>query len=149
MHLLDTIFNITKRRNERKEKMVRDFFEWMDLALSSAIQPEVVAFSINIFKDRRRIQLQLVGAPTFVEAKSDWAYDEMFSTGVYYLDIPKKICGKTPEEGQAFVKEMALQYLKTGTYRRVLKSRVAVALGYVEEPLEILFRKSRAKKYNE
>lgn len=116
-----------------------DFNAWLDAVLARTIPGTVVAFCFNLSEPWR---LELVGAGSFSAEDDDWACDEVFTSRGNDLDLPEKEVGCTWEEVLASAKTLLVAYLgRNSPGSAVLKSRNAVAVGFVDGELEVLWQK--------
>ena len=112
------------------------FENWLDTAMNRNISTDVVAFCFNLYDDAgKKWTLELVGASSFDANDSDWACDEVFTTRdnplIWYEDSEwELVLGKSEQ----IIKE----YLEKGTYRKKLKERQGLAVGFVDGDLILL-----------
>ena len=118
--------------------MYETFEKWLNDTLSQSIPAEVKAFCFNIYDDGDNTwSVELVGCSSFDENDADWACDEVFDN----RDEPFA----WEEEADADhifagVKVMILQYLQDGAEADVLKNSQGVAMGFVDDDLELLLK---------
>lgn len=84
--------------------------------------------------------MELVGTGRFDANDSDWSCDEItdFGTRVGLLSWNKEA------KWDGILKEMisvVTQYLETGKYAEVLKSKAGVGIGFVDGDIELLYNK--------
>ena len=120
------------------KELQNNFFAWTDYILLQKIPATVIAFCFNLSETQNSFQIQLVGAPQFSEDDSDWACDEVFTSGTDLFDLPRIATGQSWEEGLDYSKRLISSYLKNGTQASKLKSVRAVAVGFIDGDLEIL-----------
>ena len=112
------------------------FATWLDSVLQMNIPSDVVAFCFNLYEDAdKKWTLELIGASSFDKDNSDWACDEVFTTRENPLSWnDKKEWKEVLNESEAIIKE----YLKKGKYRKELKERRGLAVGFVDGDLILL-----------
>jgi hypothetical protein len=120
------------------------FNDWLNLALSSPIPDEVQAFSFNLFEpafvDDTKFGVELVGAGAYTPENTDWACDEIWEAKPRQLNIPRYISGDEWEACLALIKKQVQTLLSSdGSISTALKSRQAVALGFVDGDLDVLW----------
>ena len=120
--------------------MLNSFTDWMTDSLSSELPNGIVAFNLNLYEDNDSFHVQLIGASTFNEADSDWACDEIFSTEESLFSVSHTITGNTWQDGLSFIKNLLIQYLDNGEKSSILRSAQAVAIGFVDGDIEIVYR---------
>lgn len=121
----------------------RKFNAWLDVQLTRKIPRKVVAFSFNLYEPWC---IELVGAGSFNEKDGDWACDEVFTSRGTNLDLAAKDVGRTWELVLKSAKKLLAAYLeRKSAGSMALKSRGAVAVGFVDGDLEIVWRKWSAK----
>lgn len=129
-----SIWNIFKKKENGLT--YHQFENWLDAAMNRSIPAEVVAFCFNLYEDAgKKWTLELIGASSFDENDSDWACDEVFTTRDYPLTWHedsewKLVLGKSEQ----IIKE----YLEKGIYRKELKGRQGLAIGFVDGDLVLL-----------
>lgn len=112
------------------------FEAWLDNVMQMNIPSDVVAFCFNLYEDaEKNWTLELIGASSFDKDNSDWACDEVFTT----RDNPltwndKKEWQEVLSESENIIKV----YLEKGKYRKELKERKGLAVGFVDGDLIIL-----------
>lgn len=112
------------------------FETWLDSVMQMNIPSDVVAFCFNLYEDEDETwTLELIGASTFDKDDSDWACDEVFTT----RDNPliwhdNKDWKNVLNESKSIIKE----YLQKGKYRKELKGRQGLAVGFVDGDLVLL-----------
>lgn len=120
------------------------FHEWLSSALLVPVPDQVAAFSFNLFESARvegvRFGVELVGAEHFDPEDSDWACEEIWVAEPRELHIPITFSGEGWEE--CLQKMNALLQFELEHQRGVssiLKSRRALALGFVDGDLQIVW----------
>lgn len=118
--------------------MYEQFAEWLDYTLDAELPNELVAFCFNLYEEENSTwSVELIGSSEFDEADSDWACNEVFDSREYpcrwqedagWEDIHNKI------------ETCIRQYLVTGRYADVLKESQAVAMGFVDGDLTVIYK---------
>lgn len=121
--------------------MEKDFFAWLDSALSQKQPKGIAAYNFNLYEGRTEFHVQLVGASKFEANNPDWPCHEVFSTGEEIFIIPRKVSGKKWQDGQLFTVRLIKKYLSKGAYRKELKAKLAVGVGFVDGDIELVFKK--------
>lgn len=118
-----------------------NFENWLNLILEENSFDGVKAFSFNLYEDYREddtaFSVQLIGAPAFDADNSDWACEEVFSTGENLFQMPD--CDDWEACLEVF-KNIIDEYLNNGKYADVLLNAEAVAYGFVDGDLEIAYQ---------
>ena len=105
----------------------------------SKIPPAIRAFCFNLYEDSNDgWSMELVGTESFDPDDEDWACDEVtdFGTREEPLSWEKKTCWN---EVLQEVSSALRYYLENGLHADVLKSRMGVAVGFIDGNLEILY----------
>lgn len=114
---------------------------WLDDVLKQDISDEVEAFCFNLYDDGdNNWSMELVGTERFDENDADWPCDEVTDFGTREGLIAWNKASKWDvvfEEMSAILK----QYLESGAYAGVLKSKAGIGIGFVDGDVEILFSK--------
>lgn len=118
--------------------MYERFAEWLDISLNTDIPDEVVAFCFNLCEvDYNTWAVELIGSPYFDENDSDWACHEVYNNREYsykwkeeaeWEDIHNKV--------ETFIR----QYLFIGKYADFFKKYQAVAMGFTDGDLTIVYQ---------
>ncbi len=124
------------------KKVYNEFAKWLDNVLSKKMPKDIIAFNFNLYEGEGTFHVQLIGSSSFSEEiESDWACDEVFSTEENIFIIDRKFAGLKWEEGLSFSKEMVINYLENGKYSNILKAKEAVAIGFVDGDIDVLYKK--------
>jgi hypothetical protein len=120
------------------------FKEWLSSALQLPVPSEVRAFSFNLCEpaliDGVRFGVELVGAGVFDPEDSDWACEEIWTAQPRTLNIPVEFSGSGWEECLERMKALLQSVLEEQSgISGVLKSRQAVALGFVDGDLDVIW----------
>ena len=113
-----------------------DFEKWIDVSLSEELPSNIEAFCFNLYEEEgdHVYSVEIIGAPSF-DDDCDWACDEVFDNREYPLSWKSdKSFEGVLEEMKSFVK----RYLREGKYASLLRSKQAVAIGFVDGDLELL-----------
>ena len=125
--------------------MQEQFFEWLDHILQDQPLPgETVAANFNLYEESEdnAYAVQLIGAGEFDPEDEDWACEEVYSSEEDLFVFTDE--NNTGDENNW---ERALEtcvswvsaYLAGGTYAQTLKALTAVAVGFVDGNLEIVY----------
>ena len=152
-HAIGSLAKLALRAKRRADKAARSdaeadgaasygsFCAWLDWVLSSEGVDQAAAFCFNLYEDGGgRWSLELVGTRRFSAAGSDWACEELFATRRH----PFAIAHDGPwQEVLALARDLIARYLEAGAHRDVLKAKAAVALGFVDGDLDILYQREQ------
>jgi hypothetical protein len=120
------------------------FETWIDGTLTAGAPSAVVAFNFNIYEDADAFSVELIGTSSFDEEDSDWACDDIWNAAVQRFRIPFQVVGSEWRTALAKVEEWLIGYLASGSQGAVrLKESEAVAVGFVDGDLELLWRKAQ------
>jgi hypothetical protein len=124
--------------------LAADFPTWLDAALSRRVPPDVRAFNFNLYEGVAHTwDIELVGSTFFDPANSDWACDTVFSYPKLFF-MPHEAAGAQWEQGLAAAIELVAAYLRGGQCRHVLRESLAVAVGFVDRDLTVLWPETAA-----
>ena len=115
-----------------------NFETWLNKQLGGTVPANVIAFNFNLYeKSDTEFDLQCIGSPEYDPDDSDWACNEIFSSG-------EDLCPLTAADWEACL-EKAVEYLKkyllSGQYAALLSGAKAVTVGFVDGDLEVVFQK--------
>ncbi|MFN9472269.1 hypothetical protein [Acidovorax sp.] len=124
------------------------FHAWLHHALAEvAIPPDVKAFAFNLLEPAAapgvKFAVELVGTAVFDEDDPDWACDEVWTPRQRQLDIPVAFSGTGWEGCLAQVEALVRTGLASPTLGPMLQRGDAVALGFVDGDLGVLWRRPR------
>ena len=121
------------------QEFYSEFSAWLDEVLKEELPQGIAAFNFNLYEGEDAFDIQLIGASRFDEADDDWACDEAFSSeeDVYYL--PRESEDIEWQEGLSCAADLVDLYLDQGQYAGKLKAAQAVAIGFVDGDLTILY----------
>ena len=107
-----------------------EFSAWLDEVLKEELPQGIAAFNFNLYEGEDAFDIQLIGASRF---------DEAFSSeeDVYYL--PRESEDIEWQEGLSCAADLVDLYLDQGQYAGKLKAAQAVAIGFVDGDLTILY----------
>jgi len=120
------------------------FNKWLDIILAD-INELPIAWNFNLYEPP---SMELIGTESFYKKDEDWACDEIFTTRDKYSNfiLPEK----TWEEVLDIAVLLVKNYLKNGKYKSKLIETHAVACGFVDGNLELIYvnpnKKFRRKK---
>ncbi len=133
------LFDKLKKNTQAKEERLsyEQFAKWLDGFMDHGFE-EVVALNFNLYEDGdAKWSVELVGTASFDEDDDDWACDEFFSN----RETP--LVWKESADWEMIlseVKEHICTYLERGEYSDLMKENQAVAVGFVDGDLEIVYR---------
>lgn len=126
------------------ENVQKEFGQWLDANLETAPLSELTAINFNLYEadEEQLFHVQVVGTASFDEEDEDWACDEVFSSGedIFFLRAEDwEVCLES-------CAELVRHYLDEGKFADTLKAMRAVAMGFVDGDLEIIYENdSRAE----
>ena len=119
--------------------MQEQFFEWLDRILRDQPLPEeTVAANFNLYEWEKEntYAIQLIGADEFDPEDEDWACEEVYSSEAnLFVFTDEKGWKHALKAGVSLVNA----YLAEGAYAQTLKALTAVAVGFVDGNLEIVY----------
>lgn len=118
--------------------MYTDFEKWCNKVIEENFPIEGEAICFNIYEESdKHWSIQLISASYFDEDDSDWACEEVFTTG-------ENLFSWAQDSGWAEILDVSCdlihKYLNEGRYSEKLKEFQAVAAGFVDGDLEILYK---------
>ena len=119
--------------------MYQELANWMDnLGLENAPE-EAVAFCFNMYDccDDEHWSMDLIGAERYDPEDSDWACEEVCYFEERFRWTKKAKWDTVLEEMVSLLRK----YLDEGKYACVFKSKTAVAVGFDDGDLEVLYCK--------
>lgn len=119
--------------------MYTDFENWLNRILEENIPIKGAAVNFNLYEEEdNNWSIQLISASYFDEDDPDWCCEEVFTTGEdlfsWQQDSGWEKIFKTSCD-------LIRRYLKEGKYSAEFKKYQAVAVGFVDGDLEILYKK--------
>ena len=119
--------------------MYDEFAKWLDRILDENMPLPGVAINFNIYEEVDfHWSIQLISSTYFDEEDEDWNCYEEFTTGE---DLYEWQQGVGWEKILDISCEMIRKYLTEGKYAEKLKKYEAVAAGFVDGDVEILYRR--------
>lgn len=134
-----SLFDKLKKNTREKEVQLsyEQFAKWLDGFMDYGFE-EVVALNFNLYEDGdAKWSVELVGTASFDEDDDDWACDEVFSNRETPLVWEENADWETI---LSKVQEFIRRYLEHGEYSDLMKENQAVAVGFVDGDLEIVYR---------
>ncbi len=118
--------------------MYERFAEWLDVVLNMELPKDLSAFCFNLYKEENSTwEVELIGSLEFDETDADWACNEVFDSREYPCRWQEEA---EWEEIHNKIETYIRQYFFTGRYSDVLKAYQAVAMGFVDGDLTILYK---------
>lgn len=113
---------------------------WLDKILERSLPDEIAAVCFNLYEDGgQNWSAEFVGAASFDPDDCDWACDEVFTT----RDTPLRFVRDCSWEDVLEEAVNAVErYLEQGVHATRLKKYQAVAVGFVDGDLEIVYQKT-------
>ena len=114
------------------------FFDWMDNILQEEFPEDTVAICFNLYECEENMwSMELVGTDEFDEDDDDWACEEIiaFRKNPFVFEFSADW-----EEILEITKRMIEQYLEEGVYSDKFCSYEAVAAGFVDGDLRIIYQ---------
>jgi hypothetical protein len=107
------------------------------------VPDEVQAFSFNLFEVPQtagaKFGIELIGAGAFDAEDADWACDEIWESKPRQLVIPISFSSTDWRKCLTSVRGLVDTVLSSQKESAVLKSRQAVAIGFVDGDLEVIW----------
>ncbi|MBR1592702.1 MAG: hypothetical protein IJ666_06810 [Ruminococcus sp.] len=120
-----------------------EFESWIDYLLETNNMPEDTrAYCFNLYDEGENIySLQIVAANSYSDTDSDWPCDQVWSSGedIFSIDISDEDT-KDRQHAYEIFKDIIAEYLLNGKYRNLLTSYLALAMGYIDGELEIIYK---------
>lgn len=123
---------------EEKPNQNLAFNNWLDAELKN-IKKIAVAFNFNIYENEDNFSVELIAADSFDEEDEDWACDELYSSredGQEY-----EFSAKDDEEAFSIIETCVTNYLEQSANAKTLKDTKAVAVGFVDGDLKIVYKR--------
>ncbi len=133
------LFDKLKKNTREKEVQLsyEQFAKWLDGFLDHGMT-EVVALNFNLYEDGNdRWSIEVIGTSYFDEEDDDWACDAILSY-TEHLEWQRKTDWETVLEE---VQELIRMYLERGEHSDLMKEYQAVAVGFVDGDLEIVYKR--------
>jgi hypothetical protein len=123
--------------------MDKNFTKWLDNILSK-FNKGAVAYCFNIYENERNYSIEFVAANSFNANDNDWAADEIYASRNDNNELI--FIADSIELAKKYVEQNIKQYLAVGKYSKLLQNGEAVACGFVDGDLSILYKKSNSIK---
>lgn len=124
---------------EKSKQDYKKFSEWLDRICQNNVFPQTaVALCFNIYDDGEYYGIQLIGSESFDVDNSDWACDEVFSTGEDLCLIKKSSETEDFKVAEKCITEFVKQYLCDGKFSAKLKCYKAIGIGFVDGDLFVV-----------
>lgn len=119
--------------------MYIDFENWLNRVLDENVPIKGAAINFNLYEEAdMNWSIQLISASSFDEEDPDWCCEEEFTTGE---DLFSWHHDTGWEEIFDISCDMIRKYLTEGKYSEELKKYEAVAIGFVDGDLEIIYKR--------
>lgn len=119
--------------------MYIEFEKWIDRILLENLPFRGVAINFNLYEEAdMNWSIQLISASSFDEEDSDWCCEEEFTTGEDLYSWQQET---EWQEILDITCNMIRKYLAEGTYAEDLKKYDAIAVGFVDGDLVIVYIK--------
>lgn len=120
------------------------FVTWVDRVLLENGPARAEAYNFNLYEHEEAFAIQLIGAESFDPDDEDWACDAAFSSGEDLFELPHAIVGSDWRKGLTAARSLVETYMERGKRAADLKASRAVALGFVDGDLDLIFLRSDA-----
>ena len=122
--------------------MYQTVASWIDGLALEQVSDDVIAFCFNLYDgcNDEDWSMELIGTDSFDADDSDWACGEVSDFGSRDGELKWKK-NTNWESVQMEMAAVLSQYLHKGKFAGVLKEKAAVAVGFTDGDLEILFTK--------
>ncbi len=122
----------------KKENSLAGFDKWLDHLPLEPMDNHIVSFCFNIYENENdRWTIELVGCSSFDKDDNDWACDEVTDFGTRENSYSWR-----EKANWEYIQEKCInsvtKYLKNGKYSKVLQSKEAIAVGFVDGDLSII-----------
>ncbi|MDR2976188.1 MAG: hypothetical protein LBV19_02600 [Streptococcaceae bacterium] len=116
------------------------FSNWLDGSLSEKLPDEIMAVNFNLYEScENEYCIEFVGCSRFDAQDDDWACDEVFATREHPYLLSSVADDVKWEEVLALAVSLIMSYLSKGRFSGKLKKYKALAIGFVDGDLEILY----------
>lgn len=123
---------------EKKKCFVGDFSTWLDGELE-IFSSTAKAFNLNLYENKKLFSAELIASNTFDEDDDDWACNEIYASRNGSREFG--FDAKDWNNACNFIEQKLKDYLSSGKKANVLKQADAVAFGFVDGDLKIVYRK--------
>jgi len=117
-----------------------EFEKWLDKLLLNESFENVIAFSFNLYEGIGTFHMQLIGADEFDLDDEDWVCEEVFTSGEDIFVVDRQESGEEWQSGLQFMTNLVQQYLDMSNNARILHDKTAVAIGFVDGDIDILYQ---------
>ena len=119
--------------------MYKAFEKWLNGVLDENVPLSGVAINFNLYEETdSHWSIQLICASYFDEEDGDWCCEEEFSSGENVFSWEEDA---EWEEILDISCQMIKQYISSGKYAEEFRKYEAIAAGFVDGDLEILYRR--------
>lgn len=119
------------------------FRTWLESALRT-VPVSVRAFAFNLNEssgDQAPFSVEVTGATSFDTDDEDWACDEVWEAMPRSLAIPATFSSRSWETCLENIKALVLKTVQDERAGNILRTREAIAVGFVEGDLVLVWRK--------
>ena len=114
-----------------------EFHIWLDDILQDELSEEIKAVCFNLYEDvGDKWSIEFVGAGSFDENDPDWACDEVLALRDTPFTLERAVKW---DEFLEEAEQLIADYLQNGEHADKLKRYKAVAVGFVDGDLSILY----------
>lgn len=118
--------------------MYNNFEKWLNRILEENMSIEGAAVNFNIYEEsNKNWSIQLICSSYFDEEDPDWPCEEVFTTGEDLFSWQQNTGWEKILDISC---DLVRKYLKEGKYSAELKKYQAVAVGFVDGDLEIVYK---------
>lgn len=122
----------------KKDKTYESFAAFSDEAFGQMPLQEAVAFNLNLYENvDNHWSAEWVATSAFSTASDDWACEELFATRAHPFVLEAEGDEKTIH---ARFKDYVERYFKHCRYASALRGKAAIALGFVDGDLELVYQ---------
>ncbi len=133
----DEVNNLVEVKNDKTKFAPNKFTEWLDDELSR-LNKSAIAFNVNIYENIEGYSAELVATSTFNEENEDWACDEIYSSRNNGIEFC--FSAKNWKAALKFIQLELKEYLRSGKFADILIGSQAVACGFVDGDLSLIYR---------
>lgn len=126
-------------------EIYEEFIHWLDDLLENNEMPdETKAFCFNLYEESAEdsvYSVQLVACEKFDADDPDWACEECWSSeeDIFCIELSDET-ERDRKAAQQIFTGMASDYLAEGKYGKILTSKEAVGIGFVDGDIELVYR---------
>ena len=122
-----------------QEPSAQLFRAWADAALAVDVPDTARAFSFNIYEHPEAFALEVTGSPAYKADDPSWAPEEVFAHRDSPFEIPRGLVADSWERALAAVVDLVRGYLRSCEPAHRLRRADAVAVGFVDGDLHVLW----------